>query len=237
MKVAISSEQRRFFQKNQAVELEEYLSKENLLQLNKLVDEVLAVRLSCEAEKLSKVNPEKLFLAGRDLWREKEELQKRICYPGWAEVASQLTEQTPVRIGYDQLFFSRPALLTAPDVHDAYRNLLWKPGTLEEISCFRGLLCGLMICLQNDQPASEPIETISIFPQNAGNAVYFSPSASIDFSPLWKRKGERYLLIAYAQAKATYIIQPKDPLTHLMKQYGYVVGDYLKEKLNPTLFR
>lgn len=235
MKVIISNEHRRFFQKHHAIEFEDYLTQEQLDQLNILLDEALCERLHVPKDQLAQIHFEKTYTAGRDLWRQNAELQKKIAFWGWAQVASHLLEKTPLRLAYDQLFVSSKQIMPPTEPQDALRHLIWHPTSLEEMSSLKGILCGLMIALQGE--LEEEKEGISIFPKKAGNAVYFSPTIPIDFSPLISQHRRRYLLIVYTQQSTTYILQPKDPHMHTLKKLGYGIGDTLKEKLHPIVYR
>ena len=67
------------------------------------VDQVLSERLKTSQAQLRFISPEMLFLQGRDLWRSSPSLHKLAAQVRFAEIASELIEKKPLRLGYDQL--------------------------------------------------------------------------------------------------------------------------------------
>lgn len=102
----------------------------------------------------------------------------------------------------------------------AFDELLVAPftiTTLEGSIAVQGIACGLILSLEAD------------------HALYVNKIT--DFSTLPLDPSKRYFLIGYAEDKALYTYQPKDPFTHELKKRGYVFGDHLKAPLHPTLAR
>lgn len=216
MKFAVDSAHRDFFKNNLAIEFQEFFPVEQLHHIREHIKNVLSERLKEKGIAYAKATGEELYMAGRDMWRGSGDLRKFIVQSKLADIAADLTEERQVRLGYDQYLPLPP-----------HPKLLSAELTLESASCIRGVLCGVMIGLQDTSEAKSPI-----FPQKAGNVVYFHPTAPLAFSA-----GTEALMIVYTHAKALYVLQPNDPQTHAFKRQGYVFGDSLKDKLNPILKR
>jgi len=239
MKFAIAKEHRDFFQKNNWIEFENFLTSAQVAQLNQAINQVLVKRLNIDLEHLRLASPDSCYLQGRDLWRANPKIQELTCYPRFAEIASELVEKKPLRLGYDQLFPSRSEDLKIPlKSSEVYKQFLQQTTSLESVSCIQGLKCGLMISL--GKPTDQEIqksEKIDIFPTKAGNAIFFQPQLLVDWHTLYQHPDQRYYLITYAQALSFYQLQPQDPHTHALKHLGYIFNDKLSDKLNPILFR
>ncbi len=103
-----------------------------------------------------------------------------------------------------------------------FDQLLCPPITLANVQeevCISGLICLLFLPVDNEE----------------GHGIFALPSAQIAELPLDLEK--KYFLIAWAEERAQYILQPKDPHTHELKKHGYVFGDRLKTQWHPTLIR
>lgn len=237
MKFALDKQHKDFFFKNQTIEFSDLLNSKVCEELNSCIDQALSKRLHIDVAQLPKQNSSSLFMAGRDLWREDPLIRKIITLPRLAETASELMEARPLRLGYTQFYpgIHRSVLDTS---QTAYSQFVSQTYSLEEISSFQGVLCGLLLCLSapKEQVVSDP-EKISIFPLVPGNGAYFSPQLAMDLPTLAGLQGYRYLLIVYVHPSSVYILKEKDLHTHDLKKLGYVFGDRLSEKLNPTIYR
>lgn len=240
MKLSTAKEHRDFFHKNGWIEFEEFLSNENLAQTGKAVDQVLSERLKTSEAQLRFISPEMLFLQGRDLWRSSPSLHKLAAQVRFAEIASELIEKKPLRLGYDQLI-PAPAHMQSGDGREAvYAHFLEQPAALESVSCLKGVLCGLIWALddlvQNVEEA--PLaEGIDIFPKKGGNAIYFKPDVLINWKALYSHPGQRFYMVVYTSAFSLYILQPQDPHTHSLKRLGYIFNDKLNDRLHPIVYR
>lgn len=245
MKLAISPEQRQFFRKHRKLELEDLLKSDQLKKINLGLESVLEQRLNVKRDRVFLEPPGRIYAAGRDLWRSDEALKKLVLSSQLAELASELIEFKPLRIGFDQFYPSMPVEARPIGYSDSYRETLLHPQTLKDLSCVQGVLCALAICLagsENDAPKIQSAEAPAlsssvIFPSRAGNAVIFDPQVTIDFHSILQEEPHRYLLITYTHATSLYFLQETDPLTHEMKRLGYVFGDRLSDKLNPIVYR
>jgi len=159
---------------------------------------------------------------GRDLWRGSSSLKRVFLQKGLAGIASDLIECRPLRFGYDQ--YLTPTSSFLPE----------SPCSLLDISSFQGVLCGMILCLT--QPKESFAVESSVFPQKAGNAIFFAPDFPIAFPTLKRLDGASYILLVYVQKSAVYCKQSRDPHGNELKQFGYDFGDRLKDSLNPIVY-
>lgn len=241
IKFALSKEQRLHFEKHHFLEIEEMLESEQLQHLKKEIDQLSHPSLpniDDEWESLSQT--EKRFAIGHDLWRKSNLIKKFTLDKHLAQIASELTGEKFLRIGYDQFFpnivLEKPAYGTHERFKSKYAFWLQKEASIGDLSCIQGVVCGLLLCL--NAPESE-ISTAadSVFSLKAGNIVLFSPLKMIALAELQKRPGQEFLLLTYAEKRALYIPNENDPHQHSLKQMGYVFGDRLNDNLNPVLCR
>lgn len=239
MKYAVAGEHRDFFHKHQLIEFENLLSQERLDECLSTIERILTERLRSNREKTKETSPEKLFLAGRDLWRSDEELKKTILQRSLAETASELVNCKPIRLAYDQLIIPPISSPHSPEQKTPYWQAMKGSYSLEEMSSVQRIACGLMICLRNTESIPEDPATTAthIFPHKAGNGIYFSPTLPIDFSQLCANPNQRFLLIAYAQQTSLYTPNQKDPHVNHLKRFGYHFGDHLSIKDSPFVLR
>lgn len=233
MKFAINAEQQHFFQKNSYLELEGLLTSTSLQQIREGVQSALSQKLHQPLHKIATVSPIELITSGRDLWRHDEKIKKFIT--SLAAISSELVLTKTVRLGYDQLLLPVPQskLLPTPSVQPAFME---KTISLEEMSCLRGLSCGAMLCLKASDQMLEPSPD-SIFPIQAGNVTFFTADKEINFTELHRRQDAQFLLIAYTENIALYVMQENDPCLHDLKSRGYVFGDRLNDRLHPIVYR
>lgn len=242
MKIAIAKEHKDFFYKQGLIEFEDFLTQNQVAQFNKYINQALALRLNTNSQDLSNLTSEQVFLASRDLWRESAELKQLICQPRLAQIASDLIDKKPLRLAYDQLFPDcRKHMSFSNQGEQVYSHFLQQSASLEHVSSIRGILCGLILSLSdpitNGESNAIEGEGVDIFPAKSGHAIYFLPGTNLNLRKLVLHPSQRYYLIVYTQDSSFYLPQPNDPLTHSLKQYGYVINDKLKEKLHPMIYR
>lgn len=225
MKFTTAKEHRDFFQKHHMLEVEGLIPIDQLHLLQKDIHADLAKRLK-------ESDPEKIFAIGRDLWRSSNTVKKTVLSKTLAEIAAEIFEKKPLRIGYDQLF-PYPLGIEYRETDGPYYALLKTVSSLEEIGSMQGIVCGLMLCLQGDSEDNK----ISIFPKKAGNGVYFSPKVLMNLEELQKRPNQLFLLIVYTQSTAVYIRKERDPNGNFLRDKGYSFGDKLKDSTNPIVYR
>jgi len=235
MKFAVASEHRDFYQKNHLIEFNDLLNPDQLAEINKQINEHLAVKLSIPTYKVKTASAEAEFNNGHDLWRVNDPLKRLILSPKLAEIGSELVEYKPFRIGYDQLFPESKPLFDPYATKENYSNYVHRQRSLHEVSCIRDIACGLLLCLSG--PEQMKSETKSIFSITPGNGVYFNPELSVDFKEIEEYGNYRYLLIVYGQQSSVYALNQDDPHTHALKHLGYTFGDKLNDKINPIVYR
>jgi len=239
MKFAVDSNHRDYFQKNQAIEFDSLLDGKQLNIIENHIKKALAIRLGNTKDKTDSFLSENLFMAGRDLFREDPAIRKMISQKHFAEIAFELIQQKPLRLGYDQ-FFPSPPMQQILDHHQSpYCHLLKSRPSLQEMSSLQGVLCGLMICIRAELTENDNTiqEGTTIFSRKAGNGVFFSSSAAVNFADLIKCTDCSYLLVVYVHSSAVYILNTLDPNVYALKEYGYSLGDKLTDKLNPIILR
>lgn len=241
MKYSTAKEHRDFFQKHGWIEFEGLLSIDQLKGLNEGVDQVLAERLNVPLSRLKTFGSEKIYLHGHDLWRSKMFLQKLITQTRFAEIAAELIEKKPLRLGYDQLFPARKHKPFSDEAAQVYSQFIDQTTSLQAVCCLQGVICGFMIALsQPEGEASEEkplLDGIDIFPSKFGNVIYFQPNIPINWNHLYSHLGQRFYMVVYTQAYAHYQLEVKDPHTHSLKRLGYIFNDKLNDALNPIIYR
>lgn len=249
MKFSVANEHRHYFQKNLSIEFEGLLTQNQLSALQIACESTLAERLETRPSRVKDKSADQIFLAGRDLWRSDEQIKKTVVQRLLAEIASELIERKPLRLGYDQFYPNPIQAQKLVTITNPFVDFLQQQPTIKEISCINGILCGLMLCLSGakgkefldvapmEKSPTLLIPPVNIFPKIAGHGVFFHPDARIDLNQLLERPGQDYLMIIYTQATAQYTLQEGDLNTHTLKRLGYVFGDRLSDKLNPIVYR
>jgi hypothetical protein len=234
MKFAVASEHRDFFRREQVIEFEGLLTEKQLLEANQAIDQALTLQIT-----QNKPSAFQLFMAGRDLWRSRPPLKKLATHCQLAEIAAELVEDKPLRLGYDQYFPPYPSVAKQLFfMEDSYLALIKEPHSLNEISNLQGILCGVMICLKSSPEPNNKIDSAkTVFASKAGNAIFFHPDLIIDFNQMQNHSGQDYFLIVYTQSYAVYVINKQDPHAHALKTLGYAAGDRLIDKHHPIVCR
>lgn len=218
MKFTLDSSSLESFNKNRMVEIAGLYDDAALELMNHEIDRFLAKE---EAQ-----TQEKAMLCGHDLFRKLEKYKKTLQLHSLGQIAYELVAVKPLRLAFDQL-------LVAPNgIADEFLDTIFlkKEGSLKERSCVNELVMGALIALKAE-------EALLPFAAKAGHIVFFSPDITIPFDWLKKRKGDRYLLLAFSTKHAQYIFNEGDPQNHYLKRMGYVYGDKLKDSLNPIFYR
>jgi hypothetical protein len=241
MKFATAKEHRDFFQKYGWIEFEGLLSNDQLALANQAIDQVLAERLHLPPERLKTASSENFYLQGHDLWRSHSFLHKFVTQVHFAEIAAELIEKKPLRLGYDQLFPARSQTAFMQETPLAYPRFLEQTASLETVSCLQGVACGFLLALGIEETSSSTKEVSfegpDIFPNQPGSIIFFQPHLAVNWSHLYAHRGQRFYLIVYTFASAHYQLNPQDPHTHALKRLGYVFNDKLNDKLHPIVYR
>lgn len=215
------------------IEFEDLLTEQEAAFLRDETEAVLARRRKCPKEALATEPPQGLFEAGRDLWRDSSDILSLISQRKVVEIASRLVKQKPLRLGFDQLF--PPAATALEGREDSYHHFLRKKSSLAQVCSLQGVACGLILRLDPLSHASLLQEPC--FPQKTANGVFLHPDAVMDWPYLLGRGGSRFYLVVYAQPVSLYVLNRSDPQAKALKNFGYSVGDRLKDTLNPIVFR
>ena len=232
MKLALEGQQQEHYRRHGALEVEGLVTQRQVQELNSAIATALSRRLALAADAVEQQPEAALFMAGRDLWRDSEAMRKFICSPRLAHIAHELTNAKALRVGCDQLFecTTQASLVAREDPQ--FSKLLEKPRALDEVLCVQGIVTGILIRLS---PAEGP--SLPHIPQQSGNVVFLSPQVLFNIESLYRNKGQRFLLIVYAEERAQYVLRDIDPHTHALKKIGYGFGDRLNQQNNPLVFR
>lgn len=219
MKFALAKEHHDFFDKNGYIEFDGLIAPPTAEKLSKAIKQQVGNRVNQLPERLSMVEPMKLFMKGRDLWRTHPDMKKQAASLNLAAIASQLVRQKPIRLTLDQWI---PAGLELKDI-----------ASLEQLVPVQGILAGAFIALD----ASVSPEESSFFPKEAGSILFVKPDTVIPFGELTKARSQNFLLILYSSRNSVYIYKETDPLTHYLKELGYVYGDRFSDQFHPLLLQ
>lgn len=208
MKLTISSQQREYFETSQVLELEGLFSHADVFSLFENIELVLSERLKCPLEQIRKESPEKLFDAGRDIWRANNVVRKLITSPRLCSLPSILLEEKPVRLAYDIY------------IEPTNANFLSPTRPFAEICCIQGVIGGMCICLEGEKE---------------GNIKVFSRDYEID--PMQMFAGKPFLMVVYSRASSLFLRKLEDPMTVPFRALGYRYGDRLLGTINPIVFK
>lgn len=237
IKFALAKEQRLHFERQQILELEGILPPLQIQQIKEKIDHLLSYSETSQVNWKKPFSAERHYNEGRDLWRRDPLVRKLVTDKGLAKIASELLGGKFLRLAYDQLL---PGLIPSESMlaNSVYMPLLTKTANLEEISCIRGAMAGVCICLRSAVSIEPCLEQKnSPFSKHEGNIVFFSAEKQIDFSELKKCPQQEFLLIVYASRTTLYAPNEADAHQHDFKKLGYVFGDRLNDEINPVLCR
>ena len=244
MRFSITSNHEHLYETHHFVEFEEMLTPEEVGELRNHVKEAVCKRIDCTDETLSHTRPYESFMRGRDLWQDDSVVKQIVLRKRHAEIASILTRKRPIRLAYDQI-------LHTPDTPEKNATLEKLPKLfhtetlLTEMSCFQGVLCGLVLNVSSQETPIENLmysiqegtSTLCPLPQKPGSGVFFSPIIPLSLEHLFELPSQTHLLIVYCEEKTVYVRAENDPHTHALRNTGYDFGDRVKNTTHPILFR
>jgi hypothetical protein len=213
MKFTTAKEHRDFFQKQGWIEFEDLISSEQITAIQQQVEQTVMSRLP-----RSHMSLEEGYMQGHDLWRSNSLLRKWATHPKLAQIASELIEKKPLRLGYDQFFPS--SLKQGQSIHKVSCKTplsLKEIASLEEVSSIDGISCGLMLCLKVADDHNEktlPPEGINVFPSTQGHVIFFRPTYPVNWGSLFDYPNRAFYLITFTCENAYYEANPYDPHTH-----------------------
>lgn len=208
MRLFLTDDQKAFFQKNRFIEIEGLLPLEKIAQIEKLSELTLAQRTSSENS----------FLQGYDLWRDNQELKEILHKRSLIKIIAELFNTFPLRIAFDQY------------LHTTFPPPIPTTWALEELSCIKPLAGSLLIPLS----CVHPLKSHFPFPQK-GNVLFLAPDYPIPWPLLFGLEGLKLLMVHFAPEKALYQQEIRDPHQHVLKKWGYVFGDRLRNQHHPLL--
>lgn len=217
MHFKILGDHRNFFSKERHIEFEDVFTADQIDELSKHVDQVLAQR---SHKLIESESPDQLSKVGRDLWRDDPVIRSIVCNKRLAEVAGPLFGQKFLQLAFDQSL--RTTVQTG-----ASR----KPSSLQQISCIQPLAGAVIIRLAGTAAPS------NLFPKKKENLIFIASDLVIPWEVFFQEPDHSFLIIAYAPVRALYILEKQDPHVHELKKLGYGFGDHLKDPLHPILFR
>lgn len=98
-----------------------------------------------------------------------------------------------------------------------------RPGMLDKLGCLKEL-CSFSEIIGG--------AIVSLDPSTEGNVFFCTPELPLTLD----LQTQRALLIVFVPQKTLYCLQPKDPLTHLLKRSGYAFGDQLQDHSHPLIY-
>lgn len=239
MKFGLAKEHLDFFYKHHYIEFENLLSKKDAAILKQEVTNTLAKRLNTQEEKLKHHSLESLYLSGFDTWRDSTAI-KRILFRSYlAEVAANLVKKKPLRIGFDQVFYSPSTEYSMLDIPPC----LEKPTSLSFSSCLQGVACGLLLHLttslseERSSVFKKDLQPVLPIPKKEGSGIFFSPDMPFSIESLTTTPKNIHVLIAYSLETTVYRHCDNHLHTHAYKKIGYVFGDRLKNSTHPLLYK
>jgi hypothetical protein len=216
MRFKVTGDHRKVLEKQKFIEFEDVFPLDQIDEASKHVDQVLAKRAR---QLIDTQSSQELFHVGRDLWRDDEIVKNLVCSRGLAQLAAQLFHHNVLHLAFDQALRTalRPGFPSAT------------PATLQQKSCIQPLAGAVLIRLSGESHPS------SMLPKKRENAVLFAPNLLLPWEIFFQEPHNSFLLIAYAPAKALYVLEKNDPNVHGLKKLGYVFGDNLNNQHHPIL--
>src|SRR5579863_3768855 len=211
MPFALTADHCAFFSKNQFIEFEELLPQTQVATLKKDVEEALAARLKIPVAQLGKRPASELFLAGYDLWREKDAIRKTTQKNVLIKLALELFQTQRLRYAFDQIIYTTQGIPSS----------LSAPCTLQEISCLHPLTGALILPLED---LTHPLPFFPL-PLRSGSGLFISPSLSIPWPELFATPHLHFLMIVYGMKKTYFRPDTRDPHASQLKKLGYAFNE------------
>ncbi len=154
----------------------------------------------------------------KDLWRESPFLLQFVQKKKLLQIASLLVKK-PLRLLYDQLLVS------------GEEKPVSETKSLQEKSCYREILLGLLVKLKAAVPSEEEEKDL----KNA-SLIFLQGNSPFPFHSLLEEKDQAYYLVCYGNRRAMFVENQLDPFSSQLKNQGYSFGDLLKEETHPMVF-
>lgn len=212
MKHIIEFSQIEFYKEKRYLELEGILSES---KFQSLVFELVQKRAQI---KKNYVDRSLQFIHSHDLFMQIPDLKRFLSGPIIANILSDLCQENFFRLLFDQII--------AYPLADNYPTAV----NLNDLS-FQGTVMGVLIHLGGSE-----IESCHLFPKKKGNITFFDSNSPLILDEFKIPTSAEFLLVAYGSQDTRYRYKETDPHTHVPKNYGYVFGDGLTNKIHPLLF-
>lgn len=211
MLLATTSQQRVFYRKNGFIAFEDVVTDQLVDTVYQKSRELLAKRMHCELESLPEQDTHKLFMQGRDLWREDPLIEKISLKRAYAEVASDLFSISPVRIAYDHYLCpgKEPLILSH---------------SLKARSSLQNVIGGFFITLCDIGPHP-------MLPSKKGGILFISPFLEMNMEVQFP-----LLQVVYCREQTRYFPNSEDPLSGHPRKLGYHSGELLVNKTHPIVW-
>jgi hypothetical protein len=217
MRFKITGDHRKVFEKQGFIAFENVLPKSLVVEAAAGVDTVLSKRLK---KLIDTASPHELFKVGRDVWRQEGVVSRLVQNRAMAQIGAELFKESRLLLAFDQ---SLRATATVGLIEI-------EPMSLAEMSSIQPLAGAALVRLKGGampSPLLPPLET---------DVVFITPQLQIPWPLFFQESHHSFILIAYAPAKAQYLLEKKDLHTHELKKLGYVFGDRIRPPHHPVVF-
>jgi hypothetical protein len=151
MKTSITAHQMGHYATFGWIELEGFLSKQECEAISLAILETVAKRLSSTKDKLPRVTSDRLYLAGRDLWRDDPYLKQFFQSKNLLSTASQLTNKQHLVLASDQWI---------PAGHTL------SPLNMSTHLSFQQLICGCLLSLEDGNARFMHPDRLPLYPHS-----------------------------------------------------------------------
>lgn len=222
MNPLISSQQAYFFSHHGYIEFDEVFSSAECDTLQAHLHAALFARLK---RSIAHIPPHELYVNGRDLWRQKQELQTLLLSRKMTSFAFGLTHKTSLHLACDQWIPSseQSRAVKAKDLFSiqglsfVYFIRLTAPSESEVITSTFQLEPGLI-----------PL------PSQRGAILVVNPNLLLNWPRFSLYQTDLYA-VAYALPNAVYYHNKEDPCNSQLKTLGYNFGDRLVHAHHPLI--
>ena len=253
MPIHIDKNQLYHFRKFGFVTLEDLFSDKQIETISKSV--LTHLQANQVGAYLPDLSPEQAYLTGSNHTLNDQSLQKILMHQKVTRSVEQFTSERKIFLAGDSCLKSTSH---SQPSKSPINIILSKPQSIQSINSVNPIIASLLIPIQtqahvegenknieasHEAEASNPelqeenpdIALSQIAPQ-LNQVTFISPQFPIDFTSLYNTENTYYLLVHYANGKAYYQQNDRDPNNGFLKSKGYVFGDALRGTVNPYTF-
>lgn len=223
MRLFVDQRSRQYFAEHGYIHFENLLSEKQLSAAAE-ASALLVARKMPQLTGLKPRSPDDVMTRGAGLAITDDTLGRLVRSRHLAEVAYEMTNASPLRLGRDLLLTGASSPATLP--------LFTGPRSLSDVVCYQGMACAALIRLTGESSAED-----TIIPPTPGAGVFLGPDTQLDFAALTADVESTFLLIIYLTKRAVYVASDLDPTPHADKELGYAIGDRIGDKGHPTVWR